>query len=71
MKLQPKLKVRMILKSKWDIETKNDFEKEPYILNGYVVIWNGFDFEANMIFWYQLWIDLKCKRANGVIIRSY
>ena len=26
------------------------FEKEPYILNGYVDIWNGFDFEVNMTF---------------------
>ena len=44
MKLQPKLKFEMILKSKWDIDAKNDFETESYILNNYGDIWNGFDF---------------------------
>ena len=43
MKLQPKLKFEMILKSKWDIEAENDFETESYILNRYDDIWNGFD----------------------------
>ena len=44
MKLQPKLKFEMILKSKWDIDAKNDFWNEILHLNRYDDIWNGFDF---------------------------
>ena len=44
MKLQPKLKFEMILKSKWDIDAENDFWNGILHLNRYDDIWNGFDF---------------------------
>ena len=44
MKLQPKLKFEMILKTKWDIDAKNDFWNGILQLNRYDDIWNGFDF---------------------------
>ena len=44
MKLQPKLEFEMILKSKWDIDARNDFWNEILHLKRYDDIWNGFDF---------------------------
>ena len=34
----------MILKSKWDIDAKNDFWKGTFYFERYDDIWNGFDF---------------------------
>ena len=44
MKLQPKLKFEMILKSKWDIDAKNDFWNGILHLKRHDDIWNGFGF---------------------------
>lgn len=48
MKLQPKLKFEMILKSKWDIGTKIDFEMESDILEDTMIFewiwfWSEYD----------------------------